>query len=165
MGKDFSNFLHPSPQTSSVGGAISLPFSIVFWLSGLAKFNIVFFFSVAGAMGICFPYLGEFQQTKYREKILCWMEMFWTLGVILLPCKNIKFYKVIINTMFQNLILIALNNLARYWKQYLQFQRNLILRLCLRLCLSLLTRNTRPLYLNWLRNKVLLFLYFVRFKL
>ncbi|KAH9629396.1 hypothetical protein HF086_017128 [Spodoptera exigua] len=42
-------------------------------------------FSVAGAMGICFPYLGEFQQTKYREKILCWMEMFWTLGVILLP--------------------------------------------------------------------------------
>ncbi|XP_023941835.1 synaptic vesicle glycoprotein 2C isoform X1 [Bicyclus anynana] len=42
-------------------------------------------FAVAGAMGICFPYLGEFQQTKYREKILCWMEMFWTLGVILLP--------------------------------------------------------------------------------
>ena len=36
-------------------------------------------------MGICFPYLGEFQPTKYREKILCWMEMFWTLGIILLP--------------------------------------------------------------------------------
>lgn len=41
--------------------------------------------SVAGAMGICFPYLGEFQPTKYREHILCWMEMFWTMGIILLP--------------------------------------------------------------------------------
>lgn len=41
--------------------------------------------SVAGAMGICFPYLGEFQSTKYREKILCWMEMFWTIGIIALP--------------------------------------------------------------------------------
>lgn len=36
-------------------------------------------------MGICFPYLGEFQPTQYREKILSWMEMFWTLGIILLP--------------------------------------------------------------------------------
>lgn len=36
-------------------------------------------------MGICFPYLGEFQPTKYRERILCWMEIFWTLGVIALP--------------------------------------------------------------------------------
>ncbi|KAF7995435.1 hypothetical protein HCN44_006542 [Aphidius gifuensis] len=42
-------------------------------------------FAVTGAMGICFPYLGEFQPTKYREKILCWMEMFWTVGVIVLP--------------------------------------------------------------------------------
>lgn len=36
-------------------------------------------------MLICFPYLGEFQPTKYREKILCWMEMFWTAGIIVLP--------------------------------------------------------------------------------
>lgn len=43
------------------------------------------FCRVAGAMGICFPYLGEFQPTKYRENILCWMEMFWTMGIILLP--------------------------------------------------------------------------------
>ncbi|XP_008544409.1 synaptic vesicle glycoprotein 2C isoform X1 [Microplitis demolitor] len=42
-------------------------------------------FAITGAMGICFPYLGEFQPTKYREKILCWMEMFWTIGVIALP--------------------------------------------------------------------------------
>lgn len=37
-------------------------------------------------MGICFPYLGEFQPTAYREKILCWMELFWTLGIVVLPC-------------------------------------------------------------------------------
>lgn len=36
-------------------------------------------------MGIVFPYLGEFQPTKYREKILCWMETFWTIGIIALP--------------------------------------------------------------------------------
>lgn len=36
-------------------------------------------------MGIVFPYLGEFQPTKYREKILCWMELFWTFGIIILP--------------------------------------------------------------------------------
>ncbi|XP_022909422.1 synaptic vesicle glycoprotein 2B-like [Onthophagus taurus] len=42
-------------------------------------------FAIAGAMGICFPYLGEFQPSKYRETILCWMEMFWTIGVIVLP--------------------------------------------------------------------------------
>ncbi|KAL7294930.1 hypothetical protein TKK_0011851 [Trichogramma kaykai] len=42
-------------------------------------------FAVTGAMGIVFPYLGEFQPTKHREKILCWMEMFWTIGVIALP--------------------------------------------------------------------------------
>lgn len=44
------------------------------------------FCRITGAMGICFPYLGEFQPTKYREKILCWMEMFWTVGIIFLPC-------------------------------------------------------------------------------
>lgn len=42
-------------------------------------------FGIAGAMGICFPYLGEFQCTKYREKVLGWMELFWTGGIILLP--------------------------------------------------------------------------------
>lgn len=49
------------------------------------SYYFIFIFSVTGAMGICFPYLGEFQPTKYREKILCWMEMFWTIGVVALP--------------------------------------------------------------------------------
>lgn len=42
-------------------------------------------FRITGAMAICFPYLGEFQSTRYREKILCWMEVFWTIGIIFLP--------------------------------------------------------------------------------
>ncbi|KAK6621014.1 hypothetical protein RUM43_011317 [Polyplax serrata] len=42
-------------------------------------------FALTGTMGIVFPYLGEFQSTKYREKLLCWMELFWTVGIIALP--------------------------------------------------------------------------------
>lgn len=57
--------------------------SQVYWLFMLLRFFNGF--GVAGAMGICFPYLGEFQHTKYREKILCWMELFWTFGIIVLP--------------------------------------------------------------------------------
>ncbi|XP_065354815.1 synaptic vesicle glycoprotein 2B-like [Calliphora vicina] len=61
-------------------------------LSSIAPYYLMFLcirffngFNVAGAMGIVFPYLGEFQPTKYREKILCWMELFWTCGIIILP--------------------------------------------------------------------------------
>ncbi|CAH1708574.1 synaptic vesicle glycoprotein 2B-like isoform X2 [Aphis gossypii] len=42
-------------------------------------------FGVSGAT-VLYSYLGEFINSKYREKFLCWMEMFWTSGVILLPC-------------------------------------------------------------------------------
>ncbi|CAG9836314.1 unnamed protein product [Diabrotica balteata] len=66
-------------------GACGLLSSIsqVFWLFMLMRFFNGF--AITGAMGICFPYLGEFQPNKYRETILCWMELFWTLGVIALP--------------------------------------------------------------------------------
>ncbi|XP_056642432.1 synaptic vesicle glycoprotein 2B-like [Diorhabda sublineata] len=57
--------------------------SQVYWLFMLFRFFNGF--AITGAMGICFPYLGEFQPNKYRETILCWMELFWTLGVIALP--------------------------------------------------------------------------------
>ncbi|XP_044756516.1 synaptic vesicle glycoprotein 2C-like isoform X2 [Coccinella septempunctata] len=57
--------------------------SQVYWLFMLFRFFNGF--AITGAMGICFPYLGEFQPGKYRETILCWMELFWTLGVICLP--------------------------------------------------------------------------------
>ncbi|XP_043479354.1 synaptic vesicle glycoprotein 2B-like [Leptopilina heterotoma] len=55
----------------------------LFWI--FLVFRFFNGFAVTGAMGIVFPYLGEFQPTKHREKILCWMEMFWTVGVIVLP--------------------------------------------------------------------------------
>lgn len=55
-------------------------------LDKLYRLDYVFLdYSIAGTMGIVFPYLGEFQPTKYREKILCWMELFWTIGIIILP--------------------------------------------------------------------------------
>ncbi|XP_049821483.1 synaptic vesicle glycoprotein 2B-like isoform X3 [Aethina tumida] len=57
--------------------------SQAYWLFMLFRF--LNGFAITGAMGICFPYLGEFQPGKYRETILCWMELFWTVGVIVLP--------------------------------------------------------------------------------
>ncbi|XP_022182076.1 synaptic vesicle glycoprotein 2B-like isoform X1 [Myzus persicae] len=42
-------------------------------------------FGVSGATTL-FSYLVEFLNIKYREKFLSWMEMFWTSGIILLPC-------------------------------------------------------------------------------
>ncbi|XP_045494468.1 synaptic vesicle glycoprotein 2C-like isoform X1 [Colias croceus] len=72
-------------STLLLDGFIGIVSSFVQILPVFMACRFVNGFAVAGAMGICFPYLGEFQATKYREKILCWMEMFWTLGVILLP--------------------------------------------------------------------------------
>ncbi|XP_060861423.1 synaptic vesicle glycoprotein 2C-like [Metopolophium dirhodum] len=42
-------------------------------------------FGVSGVT-VFYSYLGEFVNSKNREKFLCWMELFWTFGVILLPC-------------------------------------------------------------------------------
>ncbi|XP_050419693.1 synaptic vesicle glycoprotein 2B-like [Adelges cooleyi] len=42
-------------------------------------------FGVSGVT-VLYSYLGEFVNAKYREKFLCWMEMFWTAGIIILPC-------------------------------------------------------------------------------
>ena len=37
-----------------------------------------------GQSAVVFLYLGEFQPTKYRDKMLSWMEMAWVLGMIIL---------------------------------------------------------------------------------
>ncbi|XP_066591568.1 synaptic vesicle glycoprotein 2B-like [Prorops nasuta] len=42
-------------------------------------------FALSGQSGLLFTYLGEFQPTKYRDRLLCWLEMAWTIGLILLP--------------------------------------------------------------------------------
>lgn len=71
---------------NEVWSKCSILFKYMTFIWILRKFYF-FFHRVTGAMGICFPYLGEFQPTKYRERCLCWMELFWTVGVIVLPCK------------------------------------------------------------------------------
>ncbi|XP_059056738.1 synaptic vesicle glycoprotein 2C-like isoform X2 [Achroia grisella] len=72
-------------STLLIDGVIGIVSSFVQVLSIFMVCRFVNGFCIAGAMGLVFPYLGEFQATKYREKILCWMEIFWTLGVIILP--------------------------------------------------------------------------------
>ncbi|XP_015127766.1 synaptic vesicle glycoprotein 2A [Diachasma alloeum] len=42
-------------------------------------------FSISGHSTVVFTYLGEFQSGKIRERMLCWMEMAWSLGLIALP--------------------------------------------------------------------------------
>ncbi|XP_048507319.1 synaptic vesicle glycoprotein 2C-like isoform X6 [Athalia rosae] len=42
-------------------------------------------FAITGQCAMLFPYLGEFQPSNVREKILCWMEMAWTIGITVLP--------------------------------------------------------------------------------
>ncbi|XP_043289400.1 synaptic vesicle glycoprotein 2B-like [Venturia canescens] len=71
--------------TLMLDGLVGIASSFVQYFWVFLVFRFFNGFAVTGAMGICFPYLGEFQPTKYREKILCWMEMFWTVGVIVLP--------------------------------------------------------------------------------
>lgn len=43
-----------------------------------------------------FSYLVEFLNIKYREKFLSWMEMFWTSGIILVPCKYLLYFVIYI---------------------------------------------------------------------
>ncbi|XP_012284239.1 synaptic vesicle glycoprotein 2C isoform X2 [Orussus abietinus] len=71
--------------TLLMDGVVGIISSFVQYFWVFLGFRFLSGFAVTGAMGICFPYLGEFQPTKHREKILCWMEMFWTIGVIVLP--------------------------------------------------------------------------------
>ncbi|XP_014215669.1 synaptic vesicle glycoprotein 2C [Copidosoma floridanum] len=72
-------------STLLMDGIVGILSSFVQYFWVFLVFRFFNGFAVTGAMGLIFPYLGEFQPTKYREKILCWMEMFWTVGVIVLP--------------------------------------------------------------------------------
>ncbi|KAK2581324.1 hypothetical protein KPH14_008097 [Odynerus spinipes] len=42
-------------------------------------------FAISGQSGTLFVYLGECQPTRYRETLLSWLEMSWTLGLIAAP--------------------------------------------------------------------------------
>ncbi|XP_036143311.1 synaptic vesicle glycoprotein 2B [Monomorium pharaonis] len=58
-------------------------FAQYFWIFIIFRFFNGF--ATLGTLGTCFPYLGEFQPTKFRERYLCWMEMFSVAGLIVLP--------------------------------------------------------------------------------
>ncbi|XP_059054587.1 synaptic vesicle glycoprotein 2B-like [Achroia grisella] len=42
-------------------------------------------FGIIGATGLIFPYFGDFLSLRHRDVMLCRLEVFWTLGTILLP--------------------------------------------------------------------------------
>ncbi|XP_071449373.1 synaptic vesicle glycoprotein 2B-like [Hetaerina americana] len=50
----------------------------------------VFFRLITGltnlaAIPVCYPYMGEMHSSKFRSRALCWAEMFWALGTVLVP--------------------------------------------------------------------------------
>ncbi|XP_045535222.1 synaptic vesicle glycoprotein 2C [Papilio machaon] len=42
-------------------------------------------FGIIGATGLIFPYFGDFLSLRHRDVMLCRLEVFWTIGTILLP--------------------------------------------------------------------------------
>ncbi|XP_049870505.1 synaptic vesicle glycoprotein 2B-like isoform X2 [Pectinophora gossypiella] len=42
-------------------------------------------FGIIGATGLVFPYFGDFLSLRHRDVMLCRLEVFWTIGTILLP--------------------------------------------------------------------------------
>ncbi|XP_043283171.1 synaptic vesicle glycoprotein 2B-like [Venturia canescens] len=66
-------------------GIIEITSSVVttYWLFLLLKFLSGWVINGQSAIG--FIYLGEFQSNLHREKILSWMEMAWTIGLIVVP--------------------------------------------------------------------------------
>ncbi|XP_076479963.1 synaptic vesicle glycoprotein 2A isoform X2 [Bombus vancouverensis nearcticus] len=60
-------------------------------LASVVPFYWIFLFlkflsgaAMNGQSAVVFLYLGEFQPTKYRDKMLSWMEMAWVVGMIIL---------------------------------------------------------------------------------
>lgn len=54
------------------------------------------FFRIIGATSLVFSYLGEFLSIKYRDQVLCKLEIFWSVGMILLPskCHRIAYFNI-----------------------------------------------------------------------
>lgn len=57
---------------------------------------------------ILFSYLVEFLNIKYRDIFLSWMEMFWTSGIILIPC---KYYLVYMLSCHSHFFIYIYNNI------------------------------------------------------
>lgn len=48
---------------------------------------MIFVFHRVAGITVIYSYVGEFLSSKNREKYLCWAELFWTFGIITLPCE------------------------------------------------------------------------------
>ncbi|KAG8231225.1 hypothetical protein J437_LFUL005899, partial [Ladona fulva] len=42
-------------------------------------------FGITAASTLVFAYLGEFLPSSKRDRMLCWLELFWSFGVVILP--------------------------------------------------------------------------------
>lgn len=42
-------------------------------------------FGITAASTLVFAYLGEFLPSSRRDRMLCWLELFWSFGVVILP--------------------------------------------------------------------------------
>lgn len=71
-----------------MNSAIKLSLEIVNIYSYL--YHIIIFnhknISTSG-VAVVFSYLSEFLPSKHREKLLSTTELFWTVGIIIVPCK------------------------------------------------------------------------------
>lgn len=61
---------------------------------------MVFTSRIIGATSIVFSYLGEFLADKERDSMLGRLEIFWNIGVILLPGKSLKSMDLIFLTFY-----------------------------------------------------------------
>lgn len=59
--------------------------SVVQSFSGFLACRFFSGFGIIGATGLIFPYFGDFLSLRHRDVMLCRLEVFWTVGTILLP--------------------------------------------------------------------------------
>ncbi|KAM3956171.1 synaptic vesicle glycoprotein 2B [Aphomia sociella] len=59
--------------------------SVVQSFSGFLACRFFSGFGIIGATGLIFPYFGDFLSLRHRDVMLCRLEVFWTIGTILLP--------------------------------------------------------------------------------
>lgn len=67
---------------------------VIFWLTTAVSIISEIYFRIIGATSLIFSYLGEFLSVKHRDKYLGKLEIFWNIGIIILPGKqlNLKLY-------------------------------------------------------------------------
>lgn len=87
----WGNLADARGRKKAIIGALLLDAAAAFLSSVVQSFHAFlacrFFsgFGIIGATGLIFPYFGDFLSLRHRDVMLCRLEVFWTLGTILLP--------------------------------------------------------------------------------